>query len=42
MRFDVLEVDGNRIERMAVTFLERPSPRPQEEDLLSTDEDELE
>ena len=27
MRFDVLEVDGNRIERVAVTFLERPTPR---------------
>ena len=27
MRFDVLEVEGNRIERMAVTFLERPQPR---------------
>ena len=42
MRFDVLEVEGNRIERMAVTFLERPQPRPQEEDLLTTAEDELE
>jgi putative hemolysin len=27
MRFDVLEVEGNRIERIAVTFLERPEPR---------------
>ena len=27
MRFDVLEVDGNRIERVAVNFLERPRPR---------------
>jgi putative hemolysin len=27
LRFDVLEVDGNRIERVAVTFLERPTPR---------------
>jgi CBS domain containing-hemolysin-like protein len=27
MRFDVLEVDGNRIERVAVNFLERPTPR---------------
>jgi len=42
MRFDVLEVEGNRIERMAVTFLERPQPRQQEEDLLSTADDELE
>ena len=41
MRFDVLEVEGNRIERMAVTFLERPQPR-QQEDMLSTAEDELE
>jgi CBS domain containing-hemolysin-like protein len=27
MRFDVLEVEGNRIERIAVTFEERPQPR---------------
>ena len=27
MRFDVLEVEGNRIERIAVTFEERPEPR---------------
>ncbi|HEY4411939.1 MAG TPA: hemolysin family protein, partial [Gaiellaceae bacterium] len=27
LRFDVLEVDGNRIERIAVTFVERPQPR---------------
>ena len=27
MRFDVLDVDGNRIERVAVNFLERPTPR---------------
>jgi CBS domain containing-hemolysin-like protein len=38
MRFDVLEVEGNRIERMAVTFLERPQ-RQQPEDLLSGTED---
>jgi CBS domain containing-hemolysin-like protein len=39
MRFDVLEVDGNRIERIVVTFLERPQPpRPPE----FVDEDELE
>ena len=27
VRFDVLEVEGNRIERIAVTFEERPEPR---------------
>jgi CBS domain containing-hemolysin-like protein len=27
LRFDVLEVDGNRIERIAVTFVERPAQR---------------
>ena len=41
MRFDVLEVEGNRIERMAVTFLERPQHRQTDEELLSADEDEL-
>ncbi len=40
MRFDVLEVEGNRIERIAVTFLETPTPRPGADELL--DEDELE
>ncbi|HUJ56121.1 MAG TPA: hemolysin family protein [Gaiellaceae bacterium] len=40
MRFDVLEVEGNRIERIAVTFEERPQPRPAPGELL--DEDELE
>jgi putative hemolysin len=41
MRFDVLEVEGNRIERIAVTFLERPRPsEPGEHELV--DEDELE
>jgi CBS domain containing-hemolysin-like protein len=39
VRFDVLEVEGNRIEKIAVEFLERPQRR--EEDLLG-DEDELE
>ena len=41
MRFDVLEVEGNRIERIAVTFVERPQPRA----IPSTeyvDEDEVE
>ena len=40
MRFDVLEVEGNRIERIAVTFLERPQPRDSGHDYV--DEDELE
>jgi magnesium and cobalt exporter, CNNM family len=40
MRFDVLEVDGNRIERIAVTFLERPHRRVAAVDF--GDEDELE
>jgi hypothetical protein len=41
IRFDVLEVDGNRIERMAVNFLERPARRPPD-DFLSAPEDEIE
>jgi CBS domain containing-hemolysin-like protein len=41
IRFDVLEVDGNRIERMAVNFLERPARRPSD-DFLSAPEDEIE
>jgi putative hemolysin len=40
MRFDVLEVEGNRIERIAVTFVERPHQRDSVAD--SSDEDELE
>jgi putative hemolysin len=41
MRFDVLEVEGNRIERIAVTFLEQPQRR---EGVVEeyVDEDELE
>jgi len=39
MRFDVLEVEGNRIERLVVTFLERPERRSPDE---LVDEDELE
>jgi putative hemolysin len=38
MRFDVLEVDGNRIERIAVTFLQRPAPRRDPGDELDDDE----
>ena len=41
MRFDVLEVDGNRIERVAVSFLERPDRRPRDGN-LDDDEDEVE
>ena len=33
LRFDVLEVEGNRIERLAVTFLKRPQPRRDPDDL---------
>ncbi|HET7572508.1 MAG TPA: hemolysin family protein [Gaiellaceae bacterium] len=40
VRFDVLEVEGNRIERIGVTFLQRPLPRPSE--LGDVEEDELE
>jgi CBS domain containing-hemolysin-like protein len=40
MRFDVLEVEGNRIERIAVTFEERPEPRDSAPDFV--DEDEVE
>ncbi len=41
MRFDVLEVDGNRIERVAVSFLERPDRRSRD-GILDDDEDEVE
>jgi CBS domain containing-hemolysin-like protein len=41
IRFDVLEVDGNRIERMAVNFLERPTRRSTN-DFLVAPEDEVE
>jgi len=39
MRFDVLEVDGNRIEKLVVNFIERPSPR-RENDALRAPEDD--
>ena len=39
MRFDVLEVEGNRIERIGVTFIRRPEPRPPRD---FVDEDDLE
>jgi CBS domain containing-hemolysin-like protein len=38
MRFDVLEVEGNRIELIAVTFDERPRRRDPAEALLDEDE----
>ena len=41
LRFDVLEVEGNRIERVSVTFIERPRVRHAPEDLL-LDDDEVE
>jgi CBS domain containing-hemolysin-like protein len=43
MRFDVLEVEGNRIEKIAVQFIERPSPRRGDDELLlGAPEDDLE
>jgi len=33
LRFDVLEVEGNRIELIAVTFVDRPLPRLDDDDL---------
>jgi CBS domain containing-hemolysin-like protein len=41
MRFDVLEVEGNRIERIAVTFEQRPEPR-RDELTEYVDDDEVE
>ena len=41
MRFDVLEVEGNRIERVAVNFVERPDRR-RRDDLLDVGEDDIE
>jgi CBS domain containing-hemolysin-like protein len=43
LRFDVLEVEGNRIEKIAVEFSERPPPRRADDDLLrGAPEDDLE
>jgi CBS domain containing-hemolysin-like protein len=43
LRFDVLEVEGNRIEKIAVEFQERPVPRRGASDLLlGAPEDDLE
>jgi putative hemolysin len=39
MRFDVLEVDGNRIEKLAVTFVERPQASPSGDDLTAADDE---
>ncbi len=41
MQFDVLEVDGSRIEKMSVAFTHRPEPRESPDDLLAAD-DEIE
>jgi CBS domain containing-hemolysin-like protein len=41
VRFDVLEVDGNRIEKIGVNFLERPPARRSDDDFFE-DEDEVE
>ena len=38
MRFDVLEVEGNRIERIAVTFFERPPQRDSVTEYVDDDE----
>ena len=40
VQFDVLEVEGSRIERMSVTFLHRPPPREALEDLLAADDED--
>src|SRR6478735_974264 len=43
MRFDVLEVESNRIEKIAVQFIERPAARRRDDELLlGAPEDELE
>jgi CBS domain containing-hemolysin-like protein len=39
VRFDVLDVDGNRIERIAVTFHERPPARRPDDDPFGDDGD---
>ena len=39
LRFDVLEVEGSRIERIAVEFVERPQPRPANDALLAPEDD---
>src|SRR6266550_1243627 len=39
MRFDVVEVDGNRIEKIAVEFVERPIPRRPNDELRAPEDD---
>ena len=39
MRFDVLEVDGNRIERISVTFVEHRPARTRDDELFDGDDD---
>ncbi|HEV7134047.1 MAG TPA: hemolysin family protein [Gaiellaceae bacterium] len=41
VRFDVLEIDGNRIEKIGVNFIERPPARRSHDDYFD-DDDELE
>jgi magnesium and cobalt exporter, CNNM family len=40
LRFDVIEVDANRIEKLGITFVERPQPRRSEDDILTAADDE--
>jgi putative hemolysin len=42
VRFDVLEVDGNRIEKIGVIFLERPPARRSHDGFFDDDDDDLE
>jgi CBS domain containing-hemolysin-like protein len=42
MRFDVIDVEGNRIEKIGVNFIERPQPRRSDDDLLTAADDEYE
>jgi CBS domain containing-hemolysin-like protein len=39
LRFDVLEVEGSRIEKIAVEFIERPQPRHAADELLAPEDD---
>jgi CBS domain containing-hemolysin-like protein len=39
VQFDVLEVDGSRIEKMSATFLQRPERREELDDLLAADDE---
>jgi CBS domain containing-hemolysin-like protein len=42
MRFDVIDVEGNRIEKIGVNFIERPQTRGPDDDLLTAADDEYE